>query len=212
PDAGGRGGGLERGGREVPAARPKLVGERDGLPVTGLPLGLLQRALLEVDQQHVAHAVLPSAAGQGPDHQERLGAARHRLGERRVRRLVREVPLAGEEPHERPAAVREVVPDGAGEHGVGGLERVEHGALGDRALDPDPYLAVHPGEAAEVLRQHDPDHVSVTASTESTGGRSRTIGAQVSPASAETYTWPPVVPKYTPQGSSASTAVASRST
>src|SRR5438093_11718270 len=39
------------------------------------------------------------------------------------------------------------------------------------------------------------DHGSVCTSTDSTDGRSRTMGAQLSPASAEAYTWPPVVPK-----------------
>ena len=56
-----------------------------------------------------------------------------------------------------------------------------------------------------------PDH-SVCTSTEYTAGKSRTIGAQLSPASAEQYTCPPLVPKYTPHLSSASTAIASRST
>ena len=36
------------------------------------------------------------------------------------------------------------------------------------------------------------------------------MAVQWSPASAEAYTCPPVVPKYTPHGSSASTAIASR--
>ena len=40
-----------------------------------------------------------------------------------------------------------------------------------------------------------PGHGRVCASTDSTAGRSRTIGAQLSPASADAYTWPPVVPK-----------------
>ena len=61
-------------------------------------------------------------------------------------------------------------------------------------------------------RQDDPDHGKVCASTETTDGRSRTMGVQLSPASAEAYTWPPVVPKYTPQGSRESTLMASRST
>ena len=38
-------------------------------------------------------------------------------------------------------------------------------------------------------------HGSVWTSTESTAGRSRTIGVQLSPASADAYTCPPVVPK-----------------
>lgn len=55
-------------------------------------------------------------------------------------------------------------------------------------------------------------HGSVCTSTDKTGGRSRTMGIQRSLASAEAYTCPPVVPKYTPQRSSVSTAIASRST
>ncbi len=35
----------------------------------------------------------------------------------------------------------------------------------------------------------------VCTSTERTDGKSRTMGAQVSPPSGEQYTWPPVVPK-----------------
>ena len=38
------------------------------------------------------------------------------------------------------------------------------------------------------------------------------IGWVLSPALAEAYTCPPVVPKYTPQASSESTAIASRNT
>jgi hypothetical protein len=56
------------------------------------------------------------------------------------------------------------------------------------------------------------NHGSVCTSTESTAGRSRTTGDQLSPASAEAYTCPPVVPKYTPHRSSESTAMASRNT
>src|SRR5204862_7682006 len=40
-------------------------------------------------------------------------------------------------------------------------------------------------------------HGSVWTSTESTGGSSRTIGGQLSPASAEAYTCPQAVPTYT---------------
>ena len=56
------------------------------------------------------------------------------------------------------------------------------------------------------------NHASVCTSTDSTPGKSRTMGAQLSPASAEAYIWPPVVPKYTPHLSSESTAIASRNT
>ena len=46
-------------------------------------------------------------------------------------------------------------------------------------------LAVDARQRAQMGGQHDADHGSVWTSTDSTAGRSRTIGAQLSPASAE---------------------------
>src|SRR6266699_4011062 len=126
--------------------------------------------------------------------------------------LVGQVLLAGEEPHERPAGPVVVAADRPAQDRVAGLQRVEHRALGDLARDLEFHLAAGLGERAQVRGEHHPDHDSVWTSTDSTAGRSRTIGAQLSPASADAYTWPPVVPKYTPQASSESTAIASRST
>src|SRR5262245_4777471 len=125
---------------------------------------------------------------------------------------MRDVLLAGKESHERPALPGGVVADGPAQHRIGRLERVEHGARGGRALDVQLHLTVDAGEGPQMRREHDPDHGSVCASTDTTEGRSRTMGVQLSPASAEAYTCPPVVPKYTPQGSSESTLIASRST
>ena len=73
------------------------------------------------------------------------------------------------------------------------LEFVEYGPLGGGCLHL--YLAVTVCELAQVCRQHDAYHESVCTSTESTAGRSRTMGAQLSPESVEAYTCPPVVPK-----------------
>ncbi len=126
--------------------------------------------------------------------------------------LVGQILLAGEEAHERPAFQRHVVADRTAQHRIACLEGVEDRALRDLPLDLERHLALDVRELAQMWRQHDADHGNVCTSTDSTGGRSRTIGAQVSPASADTYTCPPVVPKYTPQRSSASTAIASRST
>lgn len=55
-------------------------------------------------------------------------------------------------------------------------------------------------------------HLSVCTSTLSTAGRFCTMALQLSPASFEQYTWPPLVPKYTPHLSRVSTAMASRRT
>jgi len=125
---------------------------------------------------------------------------------------VGDVLLAREEPHERPPAEGALVADGAPQHRVAGFEGVEHGALGDDAFDIEVHLAVHLRQRPQGGGEHHADHGSVCASTDRTAGRSRTIGAQLSPASADPYTWPPVVPTYSPHGSRPSTAIASRST
>src|SRR3954452_1789809 len=123
-----------------------------------------------------------------------------------------EVPGAGEEPQERPALARGVVADRPAQHRVAGLERVEDRALRGRNRDGEPHLAVDVRQRPQVRREDDSDHGRVWTSTDSTAGRSRTTGAQLSPASADAYTCPPVVPKYRPHLSSESTAIASRNT
>src|SRR5438552_3913155 len=59
PDAGRRGGRLERGGGEVLARGAEFVRQLCGLAVTLLPLGLVQGLLVEVDEQHVSHRRVP---------------------------------------------------------------------------------------------------------------------------------------------------------
>src|SRR5207253_355605 len=132
---------------------------------------------------------------QRPDDHKRLRARRHRAGQRGVRRLVGEILLAGEEPQERPAALRGVVADGAAQRRIPGLQGVEDGALRDRTFDRELHLAVDARQRPQMDRKRDADHGSVWTSTEKTAGRSRTMAFQVSPASADAYTCPPVVPK-----------------
>src|SRR4029453_2670102 len=103
-----------------------------------------------------------------------------------------------------------LVADGAAQHGIARLEGVEHRALGRDAVDVDLHLTRDLGEGLQVRGQPPADPGRLCTSTESTAGRSRTIGCHVSPLSADAYTCPPVVPKYTPHGSRVSTAIASR--
>src|SRR4030095_3168755 len=110
-----------------------------------------------------------------------------------------QILLAGEEPHERPAFLSDVVANRSAQRRVSGLERVEHRTLGGLTLDLELHLAVDLRQRPQMGREHDSDHGSVWTSTDSTAGRLRTMGAQLSPASAEPYTWPPVVPKKIPQ-------------
>lgn len=145
-----------------------------------------------------------SAACHGADDQQWFGAADDGFGQWCVVRFVGQVFFAGEESYEGAAPVGAVVPDGACQDRVVAFEDVEHGAErgGSRHVECQ-FAVVDVGEFAQVCRQVDADrggggrfgHGRVCTSTDRTDGRSRTMGIQVSPASGEAYTCPPVVPK-----------------
>src|ERR1017187_6524876 len=123
--------------------------------------------------------------GNGPYDEKGLRARCDCGGQRGVGRLMGQILLAGEEPHERPALFGDVIADGPAQGRVTGLERVEDRALRDLARNVELHFARDARQDAQMRREHDPDHGSVWTSTESTGGRSRTMGAQWSPASAD---------------------------
>ena len=85
--------------------------------------------------------------------------------------------------------------EGSREGLVGGFERVQHRPLRRRIIDVQPDLRPDAGQVAKVMGQDDADHESVWTCTESTRGRSSDDWRQLSPPSAEPYTFPPVVPK-----------------
>src|SRR5260221_9213305 len=122
-------------------------------------------------------------AGHGTDDDQGLGSGRDRIGERGVRRFVGPILFAGEEAHEGAALVRDLVADGAAQHRIMGLEGVEHRALRHRTFDVEGHLALDMRQLAQMYGEDDADHDKVWTSTDSTGGRSRTMGAQLSPAS-----------------------------
>src|ERR1700676_694126 len=128
-----------------------------------------------------------------------------------IRRFMRPIFTAGKKAQERPALLRIVIANGAAQHGIRSLERVQHRALRDQALHVDAHFHADVRQRPQMRRQYNTNHGSVCTSTENTAGRFRTMGAQLSPASFEAYTCPPVVPKYMPHLSSESTAMASRS-
>src|SRR2546422_452839 len=97
-----------------------------------------------------------------------------------------QILTAGKEPQVRPALLCDVVPDGAAQRRIGGLECVEDRALRDLTLDLERHLAVNMRQHSQMRREYHSDHGSVWTSTENTAGRSRTIGVQLSPASADT--------------------------
>jgi hypothetical protein len=124
-------------------------------------------------------------AGNSSDNQKGLHLRQHRLGQRRVRRVMGEILLAREEPHVRPALLRHVIADRPAQHRIARLKSVEDRALRHLALDLELHLAADVRQRSQMCREHDSDHGSVWTSTEYTAGRSRTIGAQLSPASAD---------------------------
>src|SRR6266852_1833139 len=153
-----------------------------------------------------------STPGDGPDDQQRLLPGYHGVGQRCIRRFVRQILLACEEAQEGTALLCDVIADGAAQHWILGLEGIDHRTHCGLAADFELHFTADARKSAQMWREYDPNHGSVWTSTESTAGRSRTMGAQLSPASAEAYTCPPVVPKYTPHLSRESTAMASRKT
>ena len=137
----------------------------------------------------------PLAARNGRHDEKRLRPARDRLGEGLIGRFQGKVALASKEAQERPAALSSVIANGPAQHRLMGFERIEDGALRRHTLDREPNLAVDVGMHPQMRWEDDADHGSVCTSTDNTAGRSRTMGVQLSPASLDAYTWPPVVPK-----------------
>src|SRR5207244_13180161 len=131
-----------------------------------------------------------SAAGHGPGDETRLRPRSHRLGQGSVRRLMRQIFLAGEEPDERPPLLRDVVADRAAQHRVTGLQRVQDRALRRLTFDVELYLAADARQVPQMGWEHHSDHGSIWTSTDTTAGRSRTMGAQLFPESADAHPFP----------------------
>jgi hypothetical protein len=99
------------------------------------------------------------AAGDGSDDDEGLFAGCDGFGQWCVGRLVREILLAGEEAQEWTALQRDLVADGAAQHGIAGLEGVEDGALGDWAVYLYFYFVAHVRQGSQMVREYDPDDI-----------------------------------------------------
>ena len=69
-----------------------------------------------------------------------------------------------------------MVADRAAQRRISRLERVEHRSLRHGRHHFETHLAVDTRQRAQMGREHDSNHGSVCTSTESTAGRSRTIG------------------------------------
>src|SRR5712691_9706567 len=107
------------------------------------------------------------AAGDGANDEKGLRARRDRLGKRGIRRVVGQVPLARKESQEWPSLRGDVVADRAAQHGIAGLERVEHRAPSDPARDVELHLALDLRQRPQVRGKHHADHGSRWTSTDS---------------------------------------------
>src|ERR1700760_2883801 len=125
---------------------------------------------------------------------------------------MREILLASKEPQKRPPLPRPVLSNRSLQRRIPRLQRIQHRLECHLPRYLERYLTLDPRQRSQVRRPFNPNHAIVGPSTDRTAGRSRTIGAQLSPPSDDPYTCPPVVPKYTPHLSSESTDIASRST
>ena len=102
-------------------------------------------------------------------------------GKRSVGRFVRQVFSAGEEPDERTPLLRDVIENRAGERRVPRLQGIENGSLRDWRRDLELHFAGDLRQDTQMRRKHDADHARVCTSTDTTAGRSRTMGVQLSP-------------------------------
>src|SRR5262249_10028904 len=135
------------------------------------------------------------SAGDRPDDEKGLRSRRDRVGQRSVGRLIRQVLLTGEEPQHRSAPPGDAVADCPPQHRIAGLQRVQDRTLCGRAVNGEMHLTVDVRQRPQMVGKHDSDHGRVGTSTDTTGGRWETMGIQLSPALADAYTCPPVVPK-----------------
>ncbi len=136
-------------------------------------------------------------ASDGAHNQEGVCSGAHRAGEQRIQRFVRKVASTRKETDERASLVRSVVANRAPQHRVARLQGVQHRGDSRGVCDVELYLAIDSRQRPQRRRERDPDrsHGSVWTSTEDTLGKYCAINSQVSPASADEYTCPPVVPK-----------------
>src|SRR4030081_81207 len=81
-----------------------------------------------------------------------------------------QVLLAGKEPQEWPALLRDVIADCPLQRGIARLERVQDRPLGGLTLDLDRYFAVYARQRPQVCRKFNADHGNVWTSTETTAG------------------------------------------
>lgn len=101
------------------------------------------------------------AARDRPDDVERLFPGCHRVRQRLIRWIVRDVTLACEKSHEWPPLMGDVLPYRSPQHGITTFERVQERALRRRRADVQLNVAVDLRQRTQMRRQDDPNHRKV---------------------------------------------------
>src|SRR6266508_6484427 len=98
---------------------------------------------------------------------------------------MRQVLATGKKANHRPSKMCHVIAHRTSQHRISLFKCVEHRTLTHGSLYFEFHFAINASESAQIRRKHDTDHGNVCTSTESTAGRSRTMGFQLSPASGD---------------------------
>ena len=117
------------------------------------------------EKKRSAHSIRPNdksplASGDCAHDEERLGAGRNRLRQRRICRIVRDVFAAGKESYERPALLRDVIADRATKHRIFCFQRVENRTLRDLIVKFEFHFAANVRQCAQMMRKNDANHGS----------------------------------------------------
>src|SRR6476620_1936133 len=129
------------------------------------------------------------------DDQEWFCPIRNRIRQRSIGRFMGQIFAAGKKPDHWPSSPGHMITHRPAQHRIFCFNRVQQRALSQRSIEFKSYFSVDVRQRSQVWRKNNANHGNVCASTDSTAGKSRTIGFHLSPASTEAYTWTPVVPK-----------------
>src|SRR5271165_1224576 len=134
------------------------------------------------------------APGHCADDHERFGAGNDFGRQRRLGRRVRKILFAGVIPNERSPAECVGIPDRSAQDREKQFNCIEQRSKRDRSVlggaDLELNVIIDPGQVPKMKWEDNADHcyydyARTWTSTDSTAGRSRTIGFQVSPLSAD---------------------------
>ena len=116
------------------------------------------------------------AARNCTDDQEWFCPSRNRIRQRRIGRFMRQIFAARKKTDHWPANLRHMIAHRPAQHRIFRFYRVQQRALSQLSVELKSYFAVQVGQRAQIRGKNDTYHGSICASTDSTAGRSRTIG------------------------------------